>query len=244
MAGQQLGLFGDGQARQLAQAGIHFLHIAALQIGAANAALEHGIAHKEVVPAQQHHTALGMAGGVPDGKGQLIHGELFPLLIAAVRAFQGKELAAPAVGRLTVDPGLPLPAQHPRTAHMVIVAVGAEDGGERCVVLFENFIVLLHSGGGVNDHCMARVGDQDKAVGIKRRSAEKMKCFHILYPSDCSDVPALPGAGRYEWCAHSSVSMTMVQGPSFTRDTCISAPNSPCCTSLRPCRFISARNSS
>ena len=167
------------QARQLTQAGIHFLHIAALQIGAANAALEHGIAHKEVVPTQQHHTALGMAGGVPDGKGQLIHGELFPFRIAAVRAFQGKELAAPAVGRLTVDPGLPLPAQHPCTAHMVIVAVGAEDGGERRVVLFENFIVLLHFGGGVNDHCMARIGDQDKAVGIKRRSAEKMKCFHI-----------------------------------------------------------------
>ena len=77
-----------------------------------------------------------MAGGVPDGKGQLIHGELFPLLIAAVRAFQGKELAAPAVGGLTVDPGLPLPAQHPCTAHMVIVAVGAEDGGELRVVLF------------------------------------------------------------------------------------------------------------
>ena len=57
-------------------------------------ALEHGIAHKEIVPAQQHHTALGMAGGVPNGKGQLIHGELFPFRIAAVRAFQGKELAA------------------------------------------------------------------------------------------------------------------------------------------------------
>ena len=58
---------------------------------------------------------------------------------------------------------------------MVIVAVGAEDGGERRVVLFENFIVLLHFGGRVNDHCMASIGDQDKAVGIKRRSAEKMK---------------------------------------------------------------------
>ena len=50
VAGQQLGLFGNGQARQLAQAGIHFLHTAALQICAADAALEHSIAHKETTP--------------------------------------------------------------------------------------------------------------------------------------------------------------------------------------------------
>ena len=46
----------------------------------------------------------------------------------------------------------------------------------------------------------------------------------------CSLRPPL----NFAYFFHSSVSMTMVTGPSFTRSIFMSAPNSPCCRSLRP----------
>ena len=138
MAGQQLRLTGDGQLCKLAQALLHLAVIAALQVGASHAALKDCVPGKEVLAAEQHHAALCVAGGVPDRELELIHGDGLPLLIAAVHigCFQGKQLGAAAVNRLTVEPGLMLPAEGACTAHMVIVAVGAEDGGELRVVLF------------------------------------------------------------------------------------------------------------
>ena len=66
MARQELGLFGDGQARELAQARLQLAVAAAFEVGAADAALKDRIAHKEILAAQQHHAALGVAGGVPN----------------------------------------------------------------------------------------------------------------------------------------------------------------------------------
>ena len=56
--------------------------------------------------------------------------------------------------------------------------------------------------------------------------------------------PAFFAVGQAGAAHHWSVSMTMVTGPSLAMFTSISAPNSPCLTSLRPCFSISATNSS
>ena len=49
MAGQHLRLGRDGQGRELAQALVHLPAVAALEVGAADAALKDRVAHEEIV---------------------------------------------------------------------------------------------------------------------------------------------------------------------------------------------------
>ena len=175
-----MGLFGDGQARELAQARLQLAVAAAFEVGAADAALKDRIAHKEILAAQQHHTALGVAGGVPCGEGQLIHRKVGPLSITEIGALQGEELGPGAVGGFAPDLCAPLTAQHTGAAHMVVVAVGAQDVRQHGAVVPQDLIVLLHLGRRVDDDRMACLGEQQKTVGVKRRRAEKMKCLHVI----------------------------------------------------------------
>jgi len=135
VAGQHLGLPRDGQLCQLTQARVHGVAAAALQVGAADAALKDRVAHEEIVFAQQHHAALRVTGGVPDREAQLVEGDDLALFVAAVRTLEGQQLGPPTVGGLTVELCAPLAAQDPRTAHMVVVAVGAEDKAQLAAVL-------------------------------------------------------------------------------------------------------------
>ena len=135
MAGQHLRLGRDGQGRELAQALVHLPAVAALEVGAADAALKDRVTHEEIVFTQQHYAALSVAGGVPDSEAQLVEGDDLAFLVAAVRALEGQQLGSPTVDGLTVELCAPLAAQDPRTAHMVVVAVGAEDEAQPAAVL-------------------------------------------------------------------------------------------------------------
>ena len=85
--------------------------------------------------AQQYHAAGGVAGGVPRGKAQLVHCDLLAFRVAAVRSGKRVHPVAGKVCLFTVEGGVPLCFQRSRTAHMVVVAVGAQDGGKGGVVL-------------------------------------------------------------------------------------------------------------
>ena len=76
-----------------------------------------------------------MTGGVPDSEAQLVEGDDLALFVAAVRTLEGQQLGPPTVDELTVELCAPLAAQDPRTAHMVVVAVGAEDKAQLAAVL-------------------------------------------------------------------------------------------------------------
>ena len=76
-----------------------------------------------------------MAGGVPDSEAQLVEGDDLALFVAAVRTLEGQQLGPPTVDGLTVELYAPLAVQDPRTAHMVVVAVGAEDEAQLAAVL-------------------------------------------------------------------------------------------------------------
>ena len=76
-----------------------------------------------------------MTGGVPDSEAQLVEGDDLALFVATVRTLEGQQLGPPTVGGLTVELCAPLAAQDPRTAHMVVVAVGAEDEAQLAAVL-------------------------------------------------------------------------------------------------------------
>src|SRR5699024_6972542 len=103
---------------------------AAGQVGAADAARKEGVPGEKILPAQQADAAGGVAGGVPRGELHLVHLDHAPLLIAAVRRLQREELPAAEVGLFAPELGVPLLFQFGGAAHMVEVAVGAEDIGE------------------------------------------------------------------------------------------------------------------
>ena len=135
MAGQHLCFARDGQLCQLAQAVRHLCAAAALKVGAADAACKQRIAAEQMLTAQQHHAAGGVAGGVPRSKVQLVHRDLLPFRVAAVRSGKRVHPVAGKVCLFTVEGGVPLCFQRSRAAHMVVVAVGAQNGGEGGVVL-------------------------------------------------------------------------------------------------------------
>ena len=85
MAGQHLRAARDGQLCQLTQTLGHLCTAAALQIGAADAARKQRIAAEQMLTAQQHHAAGGVAGGVPRGKTQLVHRDLLPFRVVHPR---------------------------------------------------------------------------------------------------------------------------------------------------------------
>ena len=134
MAGQHLRAARDGQLCQLTQALGHLCTAAALQIGTADAACKQGVAAEEILAAQQHHAAGRMAGRVPDRELQLVYRDSLPFCVAAVRCAQRIHAVACKVGSLTVELCVPLGAQGFGAAHMVVVAVGAQDGGELRIV--------------------------------------------------------------------------------------------------------------
>ena len=136
MAGQHLRFPWDGQLCQFTQALGHLCTAAALQIGAADAACKQGVAAEEITAAQQHHAAGGVAGRVPYRKDQFIHRHGAVLGIAAVCRRKRIHAVACKVGSFTVELCVPLGAQGFGAAHMVVVAVGAQDGGEPGMVLF------------------------------------------------------------------------------------------------------------
>ena len=135
MAGQHLRLARDGQLCQLAQAFGHLGTAAALEVGAANAAREQGVAAEQIFPAQQHHAAGRVAGRVPDREGQLIHRDALPFRIAAVGSGKRIHPVTCQIGLFAVELRVPLGLQGFGTAHVVVVAVGAQDGGEGHMVL-------------------------------------------------------------------------------------------------------------
>ena len=88
-----------------------------------------------MLAAQQHHAAGSVAGSVPRSKVQLVHRDLLAFCIAAVRSGKRVHPVAGKVCLFTVEGGVPLCFQRSRTAHMVVVAVGAQNGGKGGVVL-------------------------------------------------------------------------------------------------------------
>jgi len=135
VAGQHLCFAGDGQLRQLAQAVCHLCAAAALKVCATDAAGKQRIAAEQMLAAQQHHAAGSVAGGVPHSKVQLVHRDLLSFCIAAVRSGKRVHPVAGKVCLFTVDGGVPLCLQRSSAAHMVVVAVGAQDSGKGGVVL-------------------------------------------------------------------------------------------------------------
>ena len=136
MARQHLRFPWDGQLCQFTQALSHLCTAAALQIGAADAACKQGVTAEEILAAQQHHAAGGVSGRVPCRKDQFIHRHGAVLGIAAVCRRKRIHAVACKVRSLTVELCVPLGAQGLGTAHMVVVSVGAQDGGEPGMVLF------------------------------------------------------------------------------------------------------------
>ena len=76
-----------------------------------------------------------MAGGVPRGKAQLVHRDLLAFRVAVVRSGKRVHPVAGKVCLFTVEDGVPLCLQRSSAAHMVVVAVGAQDSGKGGVVL-------------------------------------------------------------------------------------------------------------
>ena len=136
MARQHLRFPWDRQLCQFTQALSHLCTAAALQIGAADAACKQGVTAEEILAAQQHHAAGGVSGRVPCRKDQFIHRHGAVLGIAAVCRRKRIHAVACKVGSLAVELCVPLGAQGLGTAHMVVVSVGAQDGGEPGMVLF------------------------------------------------------------------------------------------------------------
>ena len=136
MARQHLRFPWDGQLCQFTQTLGHLCTAAALQIGAADAACKQGVAAEQILAAQQHHAAGGVAGRVPCCKDQFIHRHGAVLGIAAVCRRKRIHAVACKVRSLTVELCVPLGAQGFGAAHMVVVAVGAQDGDELGMVLF------------------------------------------------------------------------------------------------------------
>ena len=136
MARQHLRFPWDGQLCQFTQTLSHLCTAAALQIGAADAACKQGVTAEEITAAQQHHAAGGVSGRVPCRKDQFIHRHGAVLGIAAVCRRKRIHAVTCKVRSLTVELCVPLGAQGFGTAHMVVMAVGAQDGGEPGMVLF------------------------------------------------------------------------------------------------------------
>ena len=88
-----------------------------------------------MLAAQQYHAAGGVAGGVPRSKVQLVHRDLFPFRVAAVRSGKRVHPIPGKVCLFTIEGGVPLGFQRSRTAHMVVVTVCAQNGGKGGVVL-------------------------------------------------------------------------------------------------------------
>ena len=183
MAGQHLGLPRDGQLCQLAQARVHGVAAAALQVGAADAAGKQGVAAEKILSAQQHHAAGGVARRMPCRKLQLIHCHDLAFRIAVVGLGKRVHLIPGQIVRFAVEHGVVLPAQGLGAAHMVKVAVGAQQSGEHGVVLLQNLLVVLHVRRRVNDDRMAGVRDQQKGIGVVRRGCRDVKCLHGITPS-------------------------------------------------------------
>ena len=136
MARQHLRFPWDGHLCQFTQTLSHLCTAAALQIGTADAACKQGVTAEQILAAQQHHAAGGVSGRVPCRKDQFIHRHGAVLGIAAVCRRKRIHAVACKVGSLTVELCVPLGTQGLGTAHMVVVAVGAQDGGKPGMVLF------------------------------------------------------------------------------------------------------------
>ena len=123
-----------------------------------------------------------MTGGMPDRKVQLIHCDRLPFRVTAVCRFQRIHTVAGKISGFTIELRVPLAAQSLGTPHMVIVAVGAQNNGERHMMLFQNSIVGLCICRRVNDDRMACVRDEQKGIGIQRCRTRDMKSLHSVTP--------------------------------------------------------------
>ncbi len=104
---------------------------------------------------------------------------------------------------------------------MVKVAVGLQDMRQRRAGLVERLQIDARLGGGIDDDAVLCIGDDKKVLVYS--GGTPWKCWMFI-------------ASSLEFC----LLLPLVgvdddgDGPSFTRSIFMSAPNSPCWTSLRP----------
>ena len=183
------------QGRQLPQGSHLGVRVAAGEVRPAAGASEEGVAAEEELAALQRHAAGGVAGGGVDPDGDVAHRQDVPLVIAHGVRHRGEE----ALHAGLLHGGVPLievdgdvRAGGPDAcdaAHVVVMAVGQEDGADVAAVLPGGLQDDVGVGAGVDDGAeLALHVAEEVAVGLQlpHRQSEN---FHII------PLSAPPGGG-------------------------------------------------
>src|SRR5699024_4240279 len=105
-------------------------------------------------------------------------------------------------------------------AHMVKVAVGAQDVGEGGALLFQQGVVVLRGGGRVDDRGVAPLRDQQEGIGVHGGFAHHMICLHLILPSSIRRYPS-------RWCRGPRSPKTPASRPRTPRAGPLSGPGGP-----------------